>query len=160
MKKTCMNCSHFHGYLGEEEPFSYHIHNYCDAWDKTQSCPMHSIINDFLNYLPCSLTAEELKEAEVELGTYDDIETGEAGCYRFEPANERRDDDFFRRHFEHNKKLAIFVLRKILRENKQLIDSFCPLKDDFIYKEEELNEDDRKEYQELLEKIEATEFGD
>ena len=44
---------------------------------------MHIIINDFLNYLPCSLTAEELREAEVELGTYDDLETGEAYCYRY-----------------------------------------------------------------------------
>ena len=155
MKKTCMNCSHFHGCLSEEAPSYYHIHNYCDAWDKTNTCPMHSLINSFLSYFPCSITADELKEAGLEdLGVCDDNETGEACCYRFEEAPEKWEDEFFKKNFEHNKKLAIYILRKLLRKNKQLIDSFSPVKDDFIYKEVELDEDDRKEYQELLEKIE------
>lgn len=154
MKKTCMNCRHFHGCLGEET-FGYHIHDYCDAWDRTNTCPMHSLINEFLDYIPCTLTAEELEAEGLDFGTCDDNETGEAVCYRFEPAPEQFDDEFFKKNFEENKKKAIYILRKLLRENKQLIDGFDPVKDDFIYKEVELTEDDRKEYQELLEKIEA-----
>lgn len=109
MKKTCRNCIHFHGCLGEEESF-YHIHDYCDVLDRTFSCPMYSIINSFLEDYCTDFDFIS-----------DDHETGESSCYRFDPIDtedEKFGDAWMKENFEHNKKLALDLLDKIITEGK------------------------------------------
>ncbi len=143
MKKTCINCVYYHGCLGEEENF-YHIHDYCAAWDRTNTCPTYSLINSFLaDYDTTGICI------------FDDNETGESGCYRFSPVekqDEKLNDDWMKKNFEHNKATALEVLDKIIREKK------CY--NSIWGKEEKLNDDELVYFRGLREKIEDLNWED
>lgn len=107
MKKTCINCTHFHSCLGESESF-YHIHDYCDAWDRTITAPVNAEVNEFIDDF----------HSMAESGYYDDHETGLSGCYRFsekEKADEFLTDEKMKSNFEYNRQLAITIIETILR---------------------------------------------
>lgn len=68
MKKTCMNCKKYHAVLASKEN-AFHIHDWCEQW-KT------------------ALHAYALADqTEHDFPYYSDLETGEAFCYMFEPAD-------------------------------------------------------------------------
>ena len=133
-----MNCAHYHGCLAEEEPSYYHIHDYCDAWDRTNMGPMNSLINSFLddycNKFDC---------------LFDDNETGESYCYRFdEVEGEELDNDIWmKNNFDHNKQLALALLDKIILDGK------CY--NNILEKEEELDTESLKYFRNLRKKIKA-----
>lgn len=111
MKKTCWNCIHYHAMLEEPNVF-FHIHDYCDAWNKSESCLMHSKLNEFLDD-----EASELGEDLFNLGgIYDDFEIGLAGCYRFKVNDDADFDTKMKENFEHNKELALKVVNAILKK--------------------------------------------
>ena len=136
MKKCCYNCIHFHGCLGEEESF-YHIHDYCDAWDKTNTCSAFSLINSFLD------------DYCIEFDYIcDDNETGESCCYRFdevEKQDEKFNDIWLKGNFEHNKQIALKLVDKIILEAKCYNKITC--------KEEKLEHKDLKYFRDLRKKI-------
>lgn len=101
MHKCCANCASFHCCLGEYDS-QYHIHDYCDEWDRTNMGPMRSLINNFLN--------DFYAEGEI---LYDDNETGESYCYLFIPGVDCQDERL-ERCFNHNKTLALNTIDKIL----------------------------------------------
>lgn len=102
MKKTCMNCTYFSGCLADESS-GLHIHNYCFAWRKELTNLYKSDLNFVVNDL-CDLTNK--------VCMYDDLETGDAYCYRFTPANPYNKDEFF----DNNKKENIKTLLKCIDE--------------------------------------------
>lgn len=141
MKKCCNNCVHFHSCLGEEESF-YHIHDYCDIWDRTNTCPMYSAINSFLD--------DYCTEFD---HICDDNETGESCCYRFDPIEKQEenfDDSWLKKNFEHNKELAIKLLDKIILEGK------CY--NNILEKEEELDTESLKYFRDLRKQIIAVKW--
>ena len=107
MKRTCLNCSHYHGCLREPDS-QYHIHDYCDAMDRTMKSPMLSPICSFLD----SYFADALLTSADSQGAFDDIESGVAGCYRFDPVDKSCDDQMKER-FESNRALAIDTIDRI-----------------------------------------------
>ena len=136
MKKTCRNCIHFHGCLGESDSF-YHIHDYCDAWDRTNPCPMFSVINDFLDEYCIDFDH-----------ICDDHETGESRCYCFsqvDKVDEQFGDTWMKENFEHNTILALNLLDKIISEEK------CY--NNIIGKEEKLKLEDLNYFIDLREEI-------
>lgn len=136
MHKCCRNCIHYHGCLGEEESF-YHIHDYCDKLDRTFMAPMNSVINNFLD--DYCIEFDHL---------CDDHETGESYCYQFDQKDsqdESFNDNWMKENFEHNKKLAINLVDKIILEAKCYNNILC--------KEEELSVDDLKYFRALRKKI-------
>lgn len=155
MHKCCENCRYFYGCL--EDPDSYfHIHEYCSIWQTTLSGPMHSLINNFLDSGCYDVSEEELPEG-LDLSMYDDHETGESYCYRFEALPEgTRENRLSVEHlearlkdaFDHNKRLALAILDIMLKKNKVW---FCDKADD-------MDEEDRQYYTELRAKIEAQEW--
>ena len=102
MKETCMNCIYFSGCLADESS-GYHIHNYCFAWRKELTNLFKSEVNTVTNNL-CDLTNK--------ICMYDDVETGDACCYRFAPTNPFNKDEFF----DNNKKENIKTLLKCVDE--------------------------------------------
>ena len=67
--KTCLNCKHFHIYLGDFYT-KFHIHDYCDAWKQVVPSDMQYVRVD--EYNPLS-----------EIG-YSAVERKEAVCWMFE----------------------------------------------------------------------------
>lgn len=65
IRKTCLNCMHYHGELSDPSDVYYHIHDYCDIWE-TQ-------IPDFILY----------NRGGYERG-FTDIESGMTNCHAFE----------------------------------------------------------------------------
>ena len=141
MRKCCNNCIHFHPCLGEDESF-YHIHDYCDVWDRTNTVPMYSLINSFLD--DYFIDFDSISNGYIN----DDNETGESCCYRFEQI-EKQDknfnDEWLKTNFEHNKDLALKLIDKIILEAK------CYSR--ILDKEEDLSADDLKYFRELRKKI-------
>ncbi len=117
MKKTCWNCRHYHATLEEPNVF-FHIHDYCDAWNKSESCLMCSKLNEFLDDEFHDLIDDLLKEYGGDDSYFlnDDFETGQAGCYRFEAIDDSDYDEELRKNFEHNKELALKVVNVILKK--------------------------------------------
>lgn len=146
MKKCCNNCVHFHSCLGEEESF-YHIHDYCDVWDRTNTAPMYSVINSFLDDYFVDFDASNVNYIN------DDNETGESCCYRFdavEKQDEHFDDNWLKQNFDHNRDLALKLADKIILEGK------CYNR--ILDKEEELDAEDLKYFRGLRKKIMATKW--
>lgn len=85
MKKTCFNCVHFCNTLCDREHPQYHIHYWCKQW----------------NALIDGLALADRYEYD---GIYyDDLETGDACCYMFEPMEvPTYEDEWFDRHKAHN----------------------------------------------------------
>ena len=82
MKKTCYNCRKFYNILADDEN-KYHIHNWCRQWNVA---------------IETSVLADKF---EYNGPYYDDLETGDAFCYLFEPRDEPAFDDEW---FENNKR--------------------------------------------------------
>ena len=82
MKKTCYNCRKFYFVLADEVS-GYHLHNWCRQWERT---------------IESSSLADQF---EYNVPYYDDLETGEAFCYLFEPKEKAEFPDEW---FENNKK--------------------------------------------------------
>ena len=97
MLKTCMNCSHYHGYLGEEEPSQYHIHDYCDFWQRV-------LKNDLSELHTLLMIAENLKIDTSEFyPLWDDLEEGISECYMFVPTDTPPyKDSWYRKHHKEN----------------------------------------------------------
>lgn len=112
MHKCCTNCANFHCCLGEYDS-QYHIHDYCEEWDRTDTCPMRSKINRFLDDF--CVVFDEL---------YDDHETGESYCYLFTPGDVCDDENLCLR-FEHNKALALELLDDIIKSGKAFNKIMC-----------------------------------
>ena len=159
MKKTCMNCNHYHGCLAEEDTY-YHIHDYCDAWKISNEHPEYSIISEFLKSGVYDVSKDELPDG-LTLEIYDDNETGEASCYRFNPINAPcwQSDSWYDYNFEHNKKLAIYILEKILRENRHIVQVYDDKLEQYIEAYQELNNEEKEEYQVLLNVIKELKNG-
>ena len=81
MKKTCMNCTKYHATLASNDG-AFHIHDWCEQWK--------TVLN-------ASALANKL---DYECPFYDDLETGDAFCYMFEPVDEPAYPDEW---FEKNK---------------------------------------------------------
>ena len=110
MKHTCANCEYYHACLQEHNPTSfYHIHDYCSRWNRVDTCPMRAALNEFLDSYSVDVSAATPDVNVV----FDDIETGFAGCYLFEPGDVDHDTKL-RENFESNKKAAIATLDYIL----------------------------------------------
>ena len=92
---------------GESDSF-FHIHDYCEKWDKTNTSPMRSTLNNFLE----DYWTDGCKARPDITGVCDDIETGLAGCYLFE-ANDKSEDDDLMKNFKANKELAISTIEYI-----------------------------------------------
>ena len=115
MKKTCFNCSHFHGCLAEEYPSQYHIHNYCDKFNMVLPHDLESEVNRFLE----SNWQTMEKACPENLGVSDDFETGEAVCWMFDEA----DKPFWpnEKYIENrtkNKELAIKTLEYMFEKDE------------------------------------------
>jgi len=155
MRKTCYNCSHFHACLTEDDSY-YHIHNYCDVLNKSLYCNMYSLINSYLD--DCTNTElhrVDLEKEGLDSSMYDDLETGEAYCYRFAPV----DKDFwpeerFQEAFIHNKRLALYIIKKILNDNYTLEAKERKEDKALIYEKVPLEPDERDELEALYNKIE------
>lgn len=142
MIKTCVNCAHFHGCLGEEESF-YHIHDYCDQWNCVITHNMESDVNSFLeNYW-----ADMCRAVPDALGVSDDFETGEAHCWMFYSNDKECDylpDKILNQNKEDNRQIAIKTLENIFKTN-QVYD----LDGELV----ELDPEDKKRLLELYNKI-------
>ena len=68
MKKTCMNCKYYYSTLSDGESF-FHIHDWCDQWKTQLKAYAHA----------------DMVEHDYPYNS--DLETGEAYCYMFEPAD-------------------------------------------------------------------------
>lgn len=85
IKKTCLNCKNFIAVLCNESGSFYHIHNWCTRWQRQ--------VND------SALSGR----FEYEGGFYDDLETGDAFCYMFEPLDvPAKPDEWFEKNKRHN----------------------------------------------------------
>lgn len=115
MKKTCLNCRHFHGYLSEANS-SYHVHNYCDRLNVSLSSNLTAEVGKFLRdyWYVVSETPSDFPSSAL----YDDFETGDAYCWLFEPADESDghalQDAAMDAHKDSNVELAIRVLEHML----------------------------------------------
>ncbi len=67
MIRTCYNCIHFCATLCDPEDTSYHIHNWCKL--------KRTILDPFV-------MADRYEYKDI---YHDDLETGDACCYLFEP---------------------------------------------------------------------------
>ena len=148
MKKTCWNCAHHHDTLAEPgENNFWHIHDYCDAWDKSSMCSMHSRLCEFLD----AELHEVIDDVMTKYGfndSYfidDDFEIGQAGCYRFKDNEEPSKDEEMKKNFEHNKDLALKVVNVIL---------------DKIERGDTYDIDERQYYMQCKEEIENMKFED
>lgn len=148
MKKTCWNCAHHHDTLmGPEGKDFWHIHDYCDAWDKSSICTMHSKLCKFLDN-ELQEVVDEVKLEPMFACDYfinDDYETGQAGCYRFEDNEEPSRDEDMKKNFEHNKQLALKVVNVILKN---------------IESHEAYDDDEHQYYKQWKEEIENMKFED
>ena len=88
MKKTCMNCRNYHAVLKSNDS-QYHIHDWCEQWKTALNA---YALADKMGYA-CPYNS--------------DLETGEAFCYMFEPADTASyPDEWFDKNKvenEHNK---------------------------------------------------------
>ncbi len=86
MKKTCANCKYYCEELLNPANPNQHIHDWCCLW---------------MREIPCFVLADRYNYGNQ---TYwDDIETGDAVCYLFEPTtNPQHEDAWFDRHREEN----------------------------------------------------------
>ena len=117
IKKTCMNCWHFHGCLSEEEPSYYHIHDYCDKLNMVLNKNMESEVNAFLDD-----HWQDKEDACKKVGiedtcVNDDFETGEAYCWMFAEAITPTTIDL-EANRKANRDLAIVTLEHILETGK------------------------------------------
>lgn len=79
-KKTCSNCSYYHATIEDQKRKFWHLHDYCDFWERV-------IPSDYkLNQLVDKTEGMAIEHPEV---IWDDIETGQAGCWGF---NKRTDE--------------------------------------------------------------------
>ena len=87
MLKTCMNCRKYHATLNDEQGHDFHIHDWCEQWNTTLD--------------PFAL-ADQFEYN----GFYNsDLETGEACCYMFEPAESPAfPDEWFLKNKEENER--------------------------------------------------------
>lgn len=109
MKKTCYNCEHFHGCLGEEGS-RFHIHDYCDqlgqciSYDNAMSSEVSSVIHRYIDtYNKAYITARDTVS--------DDLETGEAVCWMFKAKDTPFwPDEQFDLNRKRNRKIAYQIL--------------------------------------------------
>lgn len=146
MKKTCWNCSHYHATLEEPNVF-FHIHDYCDAWNRAEPCLMCSKLNKFLDDEFHDLIDDVIAEYGGDDSYFinDDFEIGQASCYRFEAKEDIGCEAEMRKNFEHNKELALKVVNVILSK----MDS-----------EDEYDDDEHQYYIQQKEEIENMRFED
>jgi len=139
MKKTCFNCSHFHGCLAEEDPSQYHIHNYCDVFEKILPFDMDSEVNHFLESYWTTMCKASIN---CDYGVNDDYETGEAFCWLFKEADKPFwPDERFKENREHNKELAIKTLEYMFEKDEvwDEFDEYTWHKLDDYFDDEELD---------------------
>ena len=113
MKKTCVNCCHYHGYLGEDS--GYHIHDYCSSWNCCINSDMESPINAFLDSYWDDIVWDD------DVGVSTDLETGEAYCWRYSENPQENDflsDKEMDKNRIRNRQLAIRTLDKLLKTGK------------------------------------------
>ena len=137
MKKTCFNCAYFHGCLSEEEPSQYHIHNYCEKFNRVLDKDLESEVNSFLEdnwNTMCKACPENI-------GVSDDFETGEAYCWMFNEADKAFwPDEKYEENKKHNRELAIKTLEYMFKEQEvydEFENAFVALTD--YYSETEIN---------------------
>ena len=88
MKKTCMNCRWYHFTLADEDDF--HIHAWCEQWQ--------TVLHGYA-------LADRW---EYSSPYYDDLETGDAFCYMFEPKDKPAfPDEWFDRNKAENERNRI-----------------------------------------------------
>ena len=98
MKKTCFNCEHFWNTITDRNK---HLHYFCEA---------HKTLLANSKYYP--VPSEELWEKVGIDFYYDDMETGVAECYLFEPStNEERilPDSWYEKNKEHNDAILLRI---------------------------------------------------
>lgn len=115
MKKTCLNCRHFHGCLSEANS-SYHMHNYCDRLNVSLSSNLTAEVGRFLRDYWHVIS--EMPSDSPSSALYDDFETGDACCWLFEPTDESDggvlQDATMDANKDSNVELAIRVLEHML----------------------------------------------
>ena len=124
MKETCMNCAYFSGCLVDETN-DCHIHNYCFAWKREMVNLFHSEVNTITNNL-CDLTNK--------ICMYDDVETGDASCYRFKPSNPYIKDEFFENNKKENIKILLQCIDDILEDDLLDRETLLELKNKYMEK--------------------------
>ena len=126
MKKTCFNCKYFHSCLTEEDPSQYHIHNYCEVFEKILPFNMDSEVNKFLENHWRTMCKASIG---CDYGVNDDLETGEAYCWLFtESDKEFWPDEKFNANRKQNRILwgTSSTLKSSVRRNMKMI-SGCSL---------------------------------
>ena len=102
MRETCLNCKHLYDLLFiEDKQFDKscpkHIHNYCEVWKTTVNGQKG--IDEIL----CLSNDGENNEI-----LFDDLETGEAYCYRFNPKDKPfKPDEWFEHNLKHNEDVLL-----------------------------------------------------
>lgn len=98
MKKTCMNCDRFHGCLESSSKDGYHVHYFCDRWNKVLEHDLSEIFQ--------LLTEADMLGIDVSdiYPIWDDLETGMAECYLFEEGDLDKvmDDSWYESHHQEN----------------------------------------------------------
>lgn len=124
MIKTCYSCSHYHGLLTAGGDSFFHIHDYCDKFNMALQRYMESEVNSFLDQ-HWEDTRLALKDSDFKFeGLYDDFETCEAYCWRYEPISQKQAEDVtaeYAGNREYNRQLAILTLEHILKTGRTYI---------------------------------------
>ncbi len=137
MIKTCMNCEHYHSCLAAvDDKYGYHIHDYCDKLNMVLQKTNEIEVNKFLIEHWADLK-EVMSRND---GVFDDLETGEAGCWMFEEADTKAADEWFLSNRHHNRVLAIKTLEYMFTADKvyDTSDSSTWYKLDDYYEDEEI----------------------
>ena len=148
MKKTCWNCNHYHDSLVSPEGKGFwHIHDYCDAWDRSCMCSLYSRLCKFLDDEFPDVIEDVIEEygGDDSYFVNDDFEIGQTGCYRFEDNEETPRDEEMKKNFEHNRELALKVVNVILKN---------------IESHEAYDDDEHQYYKQWKEEIENMKFED
>jgi hypothetical protein len=118
MIKTCFNCEHYHGCLvAVDDKYGYHIHDYCDKLNMVLQNTNEIEVNKFLIEHWADME-EALKDTPLTNGVFDDLETGEAGCWMFEEADNKISDVRLLDNRHHNRALAIKTLEYMFAVDK------------------------------------------
>lgn len=116
MKKTCYNCTYYHGCLAEEDPSQYHIHDYCEIFKTVLPFDMESEVNKFLDD---HWTTMCKANKGYDNGVNNDLETGEANCYLYKHADkEFWPAERFESNKKHNRELAIKTLEYMFEKDE------------------------------------------